>query len=263
MSGKRFMPVPGDAVSVRPLGEGEAVVERIAPRTIALERRTRGGRAKTMAANVDTLAVVTSLAHPSPRLATLDQLLAFCELQHVNALAVFTKSDLSGPQLAERFTALYGKLGYQPLVVNPKSGENVDALRAALDGRRALLAGNSGVGKSTIFKALGGDATVGDVSRFGLGRQTTTAARLYRMRDGFLIDSPGISAFGLGSVTANELAHAFREMREPSDRCRFADCTHLSEPDCAVRAAADDGVIAESRYASYARLAEGALSQGR
>lgn len=263
MTGKRFMPVPGDTVTVRPLAEGGAVVERIVPRTFALERRTRGGRAKTMAANVDTLAIVTSLAHPPPRLTTLDQLLAFCELQQVEALTVFTKPDLGGAKLSERFANLYGGLGYRTIVLNPKIGENVDALRAALDGRRALLAGNSGVGKSTIFRALGGDATVGDVSRFGLGRQTTTTARLYRMREGFLIDSPGISAFGLAAVPANELAHAFREMREPSQRCRFTDCTHSNEPDCAVRAAVEDGTISESRYASYVHIAEGALSQGR
>jgi len=262
MTGKRFMPVPGDAVTVRPLEDGDAVVERIEPRVFSLERRTRG-RAKTMAANVDTIAIVTSLTHPPPRLPTLDQLLAFCELQAVDGIAIFTKPDLSGADVAQRVAHVYDALGYPTIVANPKAGDNVDGLRALLAGRRALLAGNSGVGKSTIFRALGGDAVVGDVSRHGIGRQTTSVARLYRLPDGFLIDSPGIGEFGLGAVEPGELAHAFREMREPSLRCRFADCSHRSEPDCAVRAAVESGAIAASRYDSYVRIAEGALLQGR
>lgn len=260
------MPVPGDAVSVRPLADGEAVIERIEPRDLALARRTPRGREKTMAANVDTIAIVTSLAHPPPRLATLDQLLGFCELQRVGALVAFTKPDLAPPDAAAGLHALYANLDYETIVVNPKSGENVEALRRALDGRRSLLAGGSGVGKSTIFRALGGDAVVGDVSRFGVGRQTTTTARLYRLGQGFLIDSPGIGAFGLGAIAPADLAHAFRELREPAQRCRFRDCTHLGEPDCAVAAAVERGDIATSRYASYrsiARAARGALLRER
>ena len=263
MTGKRFMPVPGDAVTVRPTADGEAVVERIEPRVFTLERFTTRGRAKTMAANVDTIAVVISLAHPPPRLPTLDQLLAFCELRGVAAILVLTKPDLGSPDATAKLVQTYAALQYETIVVNPKIGENLAALRFALRGRRALLAGSSGVGKSTIFRALGGEAVVGDVSRFGVGRQTTTAARLYRMQDGFLIDSPGIGAFGLGSIESTELAPAFREMRDPATRCRFADCTHLGEPDCAVRAAVDEGSIAASRYASYVRIAEGASSRSR
>ncbi len=263
MTGKRFMPVPGDAVTVRPLADGEAVIERIEPRAFALERYTERGRTKTMAANIDSIAIVTSLTHPQPRLETLDQLLAFCERQGVGAVTIFTKPDLSDVETAERLTGIYAALGYETILVNPKSGDNLDALRAGLRGRRALLAGGSGVGKSTIFRALGGEAVVGEVSRFGLGRQTTTTARLYRMDGGFLIDSPGIAAFGLGPIAPSELAHAFREMREPARRCRFADCTHRSEPDCAVREAIETGTIAPSRYASYIRIGEGAVSGSR
>jgi ribosome biogenesis GTPase len=254
MSGKRFMPVPGDVVSVRALEDGAALVERIEPRTFTMERRTAGGRAKTMAANIDMLVIVTALANPPPRLVTLDQLLAFCELQDVTGVLVFTKPDLSDPADWERLVGLYRELGYATIVVNPKAGENVEALRDAIRTHRAMLAGNSGVGKSTIFRALGGEAVIGDVSRFGLGRQTTTTARLYRIGEGFLIDSPGVNEFGLGAIEPHELALGFREMREPARRCRFTDCTHLREPDCAVLAALAQGGIAASRYASYARI---------
>jgi ribosome biogenesis GTPase len=169
-------------------------------------------------------------------------------------LVVLTKPDLADDEATGGLQALYESLGYEVLVVNPKAGVNVEGLRKAIERRHALLCGVSGVGKSSIFRALGGDAVVGDVSRHGLGRQTTTAARLYRMPDGFLIDSPGVAEFGLGAITAPELVEGFREMRELAPRCRFTDCSHLHEPDCAVRAAVAAGSIAESRYESYRRI---------
>jgi ribosome biogenesis GTPase / thiamine phosphate phosphatase len=256
MTGKRFMPVPGDVVQVRILQDGRAVVDRIEPRASSLQRRTALGRAKTMAANIDLLVTVTSLADPAPRLVTLDQLLAFSELKSIAAAVVLTKADLADSAESASLRAVYDRLGYPTISTNPKRGENVDELRLLLHGHRALLAGVSGVGKSTIFRALGGEATVGTLSRHGLGRQTTTAARLYRLTDGFLIDSPGLSEFGLGTIVPAELAWAFREMRKPALHCRFADCTHLKEPDCAIRAGVADGSIAASRYVSYGRILE-------
>ncbi|MHB8356380.1 MAG: ribosome small subunit-dependent GTPase A [Vulcanimicrobiaceae bacterium] len=253
-TGPRSMLAPGDAVRVRLLEEGRVLVESLEPRSFSLERRTAGGRSKTMAANVDTLVTVTSLANPPPRLAILDQLLAFAELEAIEALLVFTKPDLvRGSERAE-LLASYAALGYTALAVNPKAGDGVEALRISLQGRKALLCGVSGAGKSSIFRALGGEAVVGELSRFGLGRQTTTAARLWRMPSGFLIDSPGIAEFGLGTVLPRELAQAFREMREPGKACRFGDCTHLREPGCAVRAAVEDGRIERRRYDSYRRI---------
>jgi len=254
MTGKRFMPVPGDIAEVRLLEDGQVVVERIEPRAYALTRLSMDGREKTMAANVDLLVTVTALADPPPRLVTLDQLLAFAEIEGIEAALVFTKPDLAGEASREELLALYRALGYPAIVLNPKRGENVDALRALVRGRRALLAGNSGVGKSTIFRALGGDTTVGEVSRHGIGRQTTSAARLYRTEGGWLIDSPGIAEFGLGTLTPAALAAAFPEMREPSQRCRFADCTHAHEPECSVQSEVAQGRIAASRYADYRKI---------
>jgi len=248
------MPVPGDTVEVQLLEDGAAVVERIEPRTFALERRSAGGRAKTMAANVDLLVTVTALANPAPRFVTLDQLLAFAELEGIGAAVIFTKPDLADPSAADAAARVYRDIGYPTLVVNPKIGEKVPELRDLIRGRRALLAGNSGVGKSSIFRALGGDTVVGDVSRHGLGRQTTTAGRLYRLEGGFLIDSPGINEFGLGTVASDALSRAFPELRDPTLRCRFTDCTHLREPDCAVRAAVAEHRIAPTRYASYRKI---------
>jgi ribosome biogenesis GTPase len=248
------MPVPGDIAFVRVLEDDKVVIERLEARESTLQRHAAGGRSKTMAANVNTLVTVTALAEPSPRYITLDQLLGFAQIESIAALVILTKPDLADDGTRETITQLYRGLGYQVVVTNPKSGLGMDELRSAIAGRRALLSGNSGVGKSSIFKALGGTAIVGEVSKFGIGKQTTTTARLYRMGDGFLIDSPGVNEFGLGALDSSELIVAFPEMLVHAQNCRFRDCTHIREPDCAVIAAVAAGKVAESRYASYRKM---------
>jgi ribosome biogenesis GTPase len=253
----RAMLVPGDVVDAAPTEDGRVVVERVHPREYALERRSFKGRVKTMAANVDTIAIVAALAEPPIRLSMVDQLIAFAELQERRALLLLTKIDLTDGALFGELASLYGGLGYAVLAIQPKIGDGIVALRSALDGAHALLVGQSGVGKSSIFRALGGTATVGAVSeRLGRGRQTTTTARLFQLANGFLIDSPGVGAFELGTISAAELAPGFVEFREPSSHCRFRDCAHLAEPGCGVHAAVAAGGIARSRYDSYRLILE-------
>jgi ribosome biogenesis GTPase len=251
----RTVLAPGDVVEVAALEDDRVLVERVEPRSFALVRRTAGGRTKTMAANVETMAIVVALVDPPPSFAMLDRLIAFGVQHGIAATLILTKADLAGAAAAARIEAVYAPLGIPVLVVQPKTGAGIEHLRAYLDGRHTLLVGNSGVGKSSIFRALGGTATVGDLSRFGRGRQTTTSARLFETPGGFLIDSPGIGEFILDPMPAAELPQLFAEMREPATRCRFDDCRHLSEPDCAVREAVEAGRIAASRYQSYRELA--------
>ena len=208
-----------------------------------------------MAANVDTIAVVAALVDPPLHFAMVDRLIAFAVQHDVEPLLLLTKADLAGEETAERVASTYRRIGVPALILQPKAGRGIDGLRELLAARHALLVGNSGVGKSSIFRALGGIGVVGDLSRFGRGRQTTTSARLVRIGEGFLIDSPGIGEFELDPMPAIETAWLFVEMREPATRCRFADCRHLAEPDCAVRQAVEDGRIAASRYASYRDIA--------
>ena len=254
-SGKRSMPVPGDIAHVRILEDATVVVDTLEARRFSLERRTVAGRSKTMAANVDALVTVTSLARPEPRLVLLDQLLAFAAMQPIDAIVVFTKPDLAPPELQSELEGVYRAVGYPTMTVNPKTGDGIDELAESLHERHAMLCGVSGVGKSSIFEALGGISAVGSTSRYGLGRQTTTAARLHRTGgDGFLIDSPGVNEFGLGEVAPDELARAFPEIARHVNRCRFTDCSHVHEPGCAVTAAAEAGEIVASRYSSYRRM---------
>ena len=258
---KHVMPVPGDLVEAARIADDRVVIDAVLPRGFTLERTTPGGRHKHMAANIDTLAIVASLVDPPLHFAMVDRLVAFAVQHGPSPLLLLTKADLAGEDAAQRVATLYEAVDVPVLVLQPKQGRGIDALREQLARRHALLVGNSGVGKSSIFRALGGIGVVGDVSRFGRGRQTTTSARLVRLGDGFLVDSPGIGEFTLDPMPATALAQLFVEMREPATRCRFADCRHLSEPDCAVRAAVDEGRIAPSRYASYREIASGGTAE--
>jgi ribosome biogenesis GTPase len=257
------MVIPGDLVETSPLEDERVVIERVLPRSFVLERLTHGGRTKQMAANVDTLAIVAALAEPALHVAMVDRLIAFAERHEVRALLAFTKPDLVArdPQLPPRFgaemVALYGGLGYTALLLQPRDGIGIDQLRAEIAKSKVLLVGNSGVGKSSIFGKLGGVSAVGELSKFGRGKQTTTSARLFRTGDGFLIDSPGIGEFTLEQMTPGEATQLFVEMREPATHCRFADCRHTVEPTCGVRTALAEGRIAASRYRSYREIIDG------
>jgi ribosome biogenesis GTPase len=244
--------VPGDLVVATPLDAERVVIDRRLPRDFALERTTAGGRTKTMAANVDSIAIVAAFARPAIHLAMIDELLAFAELHDLTPTIVLTKSDvLADPVVEASIVDLYRALGYAVFVVNPKTRDGTDAIERELSGRRTLLVGQSGVGKSSLFAALGGVSVVGDVSKIGRGKQTTTTGRLHRFPDGFLIDSPGVGEFELVGYSQAQIALGFPEIAAAAPACRFADCTHRSEPSCAVRAGLEAGRIAASRYASY------------
>jgi ribosome biogenesis GTPase len=253
----RTMLVPGDLVVALALEAGRVVIERREPRTFTLERTTAGGRTKTMAANVDGIAIVAALARPSLHLTMIDELLAFAEIHGIGARLVLTKADLAGEDVdVPAVVARFARIGYAVLLVNPKTGAGVEALRQELAGRRTLLIGQSGVGKSSLFGALGGRSDVGDVNRFGRGKQTTTMGRLQRFGDGFLIDSPGVGEFEVRGCTAPELALGFVEFAPLIGTCRFADCSHRTEPGCAILRAVEAGTIDASRHASYRAMLE-------
>jgi ribosome biogenesis GTPase len=252
----RLSLVPGDLVRATPLEDERVVIDAREPRTFALERTTAGGRTKIMAANIDGIAIVAAFARPPVHLAMIDELVAFARIHDIAARLILTKPDLAErPEDALALPALYRSLGYAVLVANPKTRDGIEAIEREFAHSRTLLIGQSGVGKSSLFAALGGAATVGDVSKIGRGKQTTTTGRLHRFADGgFLIDSPGVGEFELGEMSAAEIGLGFVEFAPLLGTCRFADCVHRSEPACAIRAAVADGRIAASRYASYRNI---------
>jgi ribosome biogenesis GTPase len=255
--GKKSLVACGDRVGVLPTAKDQGVIEAVDPRRSLLYRSDRH-REKLIAANVTQMIVVLA-AVPSFYEELLSRCLAAAERQQVRALIVLNKFDLLEQSArASAALELYRALGYEVLPLIAK--REVTALRAHLHGHTSVLVGQSGMGKSTIVNALvpGAQAAVSDISAaLDSGRHTTTHARLYRLdAHSALIDSPGLQEFGLAHVPVRELAHTFVELRPLLGQCRFADCLHRGEPDCAVAAAAERGQISERRLQIYRRLVE-------
>jgi ribosome biogenesis GTPase len=255
--GKKSLIACGDRVAVLPTAKGQGAIEAVDPRRSLLYRSDQH-REKLIAANVTQMIVVLA-AVPSFYEELLIRCLAAAEHQGIRALIVLNKFDLV-EESARALAALepYRALGYAVLPLIAK--REVTPLRAHLHGHTSVLVGQSGMGKSTIINALvpGAAAAVSDISAaLDSGRHTTTHARLYRLdAHNALIDSPGLQEFGLGHVPVRELDRTFVEFRPLLGRCRFNDCLHRGEPDCAVAAAAERGQITEQRLKVYRRLVD-------
>jgi ribosome biogenesis GTPase len=254
-------PVCGDRVVWLPTGDGNGVVTALQPRATALSRPDSSGREKPLAANISLFIVVVA-PRPAPSGYLIDPYLATAELIGVQALILANKMDLLTADARAAFLATlahYPPIGYPLLAVSVKQDPTLDALTPYLAGQTAILLGQSGVGKSSLVKALLPDQEVqiGRLSKAtGLGRHTTSATTCYRLGNGgFLIDSPGVRSFRLGNIDHDRLAHGFREFARFLGRCRFANCRHLHEPGCAIRAAVETGDIAPERLDNFHHLA--------
>lgn len=248
--------VVGDRVTVRPLGPGEGVIEAVDERGSVLARPGPAGRRRLIAANVDLILVVTALRPATPR-RIVDRHLAGSEHLDISAALVLNKVDLHGEGPGAPDLGPYRRLGYRVFETSALSGVGLEALGAALRGRVSALVGPSGTGKSSLVRRLvpGADLAVGALSRRGgQGRHTTTVSTLHPLPGGgFVIDSPGMADFGEWTLPAERVADGFPEIRSYSGRCRFRNCLHLREPDCAVAAAPE---IDPERLASYRRMVE-------
>ncbi|MFM8333404.1 MAG: ribosome small subunit-dependent GTPase A, partial [Candidatus Methylumidiphilus sp.] len=232
----------GDRVTWTPSEDGEqGRVEAVLPRRSVLTRPGYAGKTRVVAANLDRVFVVVS-ASPAPDWLLVDQYLAVCEFRGIPAEIVYNKIDLAADETAALAElADYVRIGYPGHPVSARSGRGVAALQNALHGHCSMLAGQSGVGKSSLTNALLPDKNLrtGEISeRSGLGRHTTTAATLYHLPGGGdLIDSPGVAVFGLAGINGQDLAWGYREFQPRIAQCRFNDCRHTHDKGCAVRAA--------------------------
>jgi ribosome biogenesis GTPase len=262
----------GDRVLVRDVGEGEGRIESVESRTRSLSRLARHTNdvEQIILANPDQALFLFAVRDPEPHLRLLDRFLVMAESRGLPAIIGVNKMDLDvtgadgEPSLAKRLFGGYQEI-YPVFYLSAKTGQGIAGLRKALDGKITAVAGPSGVGKSSLLNVLdpARDRVVGVISAAtGKGRHTTTATVLHRIpgeTQTFVADTPGIRALSLQGVEVDELDQFFPEMRPLLGLCRYADCSHVSEPGCAVQAAVDAGEIRRERYDSYVSLRRGDL----
>lgn len=256
----------GDYVDFDMQDDGTGVIQEVCDRKNYIIRRATKLSKQThvIAANVDQMFVVATLGFPRTSTGFIDRLLVTAEAYHIPVCIVFNKADLlaAEPSAQSQFSSLrslYERVGYPVYETSALTGQGVDTIRQLVRGKVSLFTGHSGVGKSALVNAIDPSLNlrVGEVSDWSLkGKHTTTFAELFPFAGGFLIDTPGIKEFGMVDFKREELSHFFPEMRERLHDCRFANCTHTHEPQCAVRSAVEVGDISEERYTNYINILE-------
>ena len=244
-----FSPMAGDRVLLSD-EDGTTVLHDVLPRRNIMLRPS--------VANIDRILLTVSVREPDFNAGLLDKMLAIARIKDIDCAIVITKSDLSD---ARRYYELYSSIGYPCLALCGKNADEAKHISQLMVRGVNLLCGNSGVGKTTLLNSFAGmrQQTAQISQKLGRGRHTTREAELYRVSQGvFLCDTPGFSSVSIENMapetTPDTLARGFAEFEKYSGGCRFADCRHINEPDCEVRAALQRGEIAPSRYASYLQL---------
>ncbi len=256
----------GDGVSITETADGEtAYITEIDERRNYIVRKASNlsKQSHILAANVDLALLLVTVARPETNTTFIDRFLASAEAYRVPVRLVFNKTDaLNGEEkeTAAYLQHVYEDIGYPCHAVSALDGTGTEALPALLAGKTTLLAGNSGVGKSTLLNRLipGAGARTAAISEaHGTGMHTTTFSELYELPGGgALIDIPGVKGFGTFNMEPGEVSHYFRDIFRLASDCRFSDCTHTHEPGCAVLQALDELRLAPTRYASYLSMME-------
>ncbi|MBO5901134.1 MAG: ribosome small subunit-dependent GTPase A [Alistipes sp.] len=253
--------VVGDRVMVEPDDESSAIVEILPRRNYIIRRASNLSKeSHIIGANIDRALLIVTLYSPSTPVEFVDRFLVTCEAYNVPVTIVLGKADtLTGEHEteAEEFMAIYQDAGYDLVRLSSTTGEGIAQIRELLKGHTTLIAGNSGVGKSTLVSTIDPelDIRTGEISEsHHKGKHTTTFSTMYRIEEGYIIDTPGIKGFGLIDIDSKELCRYFPEMMRLAPDCRFYNCTHTHEPGCAVQEGVKQGIVAWSRYESYLKI---------
>lgn len=252
----------GDRVQLSVDESGPAMIEQVEPRLRSLSRRNPDRRAgeQVLIANPDQAVFVFACADPDPNFRMLDRMLVVAESEHIPAVICANKLDLVKPKSAREEFGEYDQIGYPVLYTSAVEGTGVRKLAELLRDRISVFAGPSGVGKSSLLNAVqpGLGLQTGEVNPVGLGAHTTVLRELLPLEvGGYVADTPGLRAFQLWDIEAEELDGYFREIAPLVAECEFSDCTHTHEPGCAVLAAVEQGRVSPERYESYLRIREG------
>lgn len=249
----------GDWVEVSLQNENDMVIiEKILPRKSKIIRG-RGYKTHIIAVNIDQLLILMSVKQPTFRTSLLDRYLIIAERNEIPAIICLNKIDMGDPSDYKSIHAYYEKIGYPFYFVSAKIGLGLEQIEKILSHKVTALIGHSGVGKSSLVKAIQPDVNikVGEVSHKNRkGRHTTTHVQLYHLErvKGYVIDTPGIKELGIGDILKSELKEFFVEFRNYEKECQFSDCQHINEPGCAVIQAVEKGEILRSRYDNYVSI---------
>lgn len=250
----------GDRVEFDPhAAEDAGLIYKILRRESKLARPGFEGRhEQILASNVENLLIVTAIKSPPFRAGMVDRFLITAERGNLNPTIVINKTDLASTQEIEEAVSVYKELGYQFLLTSVKQKKGLDDLKTLLQDRTSVLSGHSGVGKSSLLKALypGWNIRIGEVGEVSQkGKHTTTISEMYRLPEGgFVVDTPGIRELGLYQLPPEELEKYFVEFAGARDECRYKGCSHTHEPTCGVKERVKDGEIAAPRYESYCSI---------
>lgn len=257
---RKIKPLVGDSVEFSILDEeaGEGNIDEILPRKNALVRPA--------AANVDQALVLFALTQPSPNLNLLDRFLVMMAMEEIPVVICFNKADLGDGAMEEEYKKIYEGAGYEVHFISARTDLGMDQVRELLRGRTTVLAGPSGVGKSSLTNRIQPEASMetGGISRkIERGKHTTRHSELFFVeKDTYMMDTPGFSSMYTPEIEASELKEFFPEFAEFEDECRFLGCVHIGERVCGVKEAVKEGKISLSRYENY-RLIYEELKQKR
>ncbi len=250
----------GDNVVFTLNRDGSGVIEKVEERRSMFFRPSKRSAEKkqVIAANIDQLAAVVSVKQPALKPGLIDRFLIAADIGHLDPIIIINKIDLGQAPQLDNIKAAYERINISIFMISAVTGEGIDNLRKALINHKTIFAGHSGVGKSTILNRLipGINLKVGKVSDYSQrGIHTTSMVELFELpHGGYVVDSPGLKVLGLWKIEKQHLVEYFPEMHEYLDSCRFTECSHTHEPDCAVKAAVEKGEISQFRYNSYVAI---------